>query len=162
MPRQINFFVILIIIFLIYNTTLNKNNVFDFILIIYGCSFFQYGNNVGGIFNLIAFFVAILFFFKNFHYKNNFNLFFKNQNKTIQVLLFIIIIFNILGLLIKSKSSIFNISIGVISFFSFIQIFLLTSNIDFNKTKLEKFIKLSNVLFHEFDVHFVGEIIWYT
>jgi len=137
----INLMGLAVLFIILFITCIQRNDVFSFILIIYFCSHFRYGVSNGGTFNLIAFFVILAFFFFQ---KRVLEI--EIKDRWINILLLVLIFFNILGWMTKNPSPRTDLLFGIISFFGYIAIFILISRTYLSEKRLNLFVSISIVL----------------
>jgi hypothetical protein len=132
---------IFFLFFILYNNFISKNRVIDLLFLIYIGSFFQYGIAQGGLFNIIGFIFLLIFVLNGENIK-----LLRNKSKTANFFLAILIISNFIGLFVKNQSSIIDIVMGSLVFLSFIFVFNVVSNINFNNRLFSTFFYISLIL----------------
>jgi hypothetical protein len=137
----INFLSLGLIILFLLVFYLKKSRNFEFILIIFICNHFDFLGNWGGLF-VLATCLSLFFYFVLSKKK----IFLLTKDMTINLLLAIFIMFNILGWIFKNKMAIeFKIA-GIISFFGYIFAFLYVRNHEINEKRIRYFYILTCVL----------------
>ena len=99
---------------IVFIKCISKNDVFAFIMIIYvGSHFANFMPGAGGLFTIVAFLIYIFFFPQ---INRNFN--FTKIGDKYFLFVWILILSNVLGWLIKSPVSLSQLGMGIITFFS--------------------------------------------
>ncbi|GAB6282658.1 MAG: hypothetical protein STSR0008_14040 [Ignavibacterium sp.] len=142
MPNVIVGLVGFVILFIIlFSVLCDKNDLAAFILIIYFCSHYNYANNQGGLWNLLAFVLIIIYYLTVRKSKPIFKI-------TIfeKYLIFILIVSNFLGYFVKGPLVPFQLQLfGAIAFLSYIVIFRITSNLYITTDLIRKFIIVTSI-----------------
>ena len=121
---------------------LTNRDVFAFITLVFaGSHFFNFGAGYGGTFNHVALAgigFTIIFFSK---YKE-----IKGNSLFVGFLLFVFVLWNILGWVFRSPVPLYKLIFGVSAFFGFILIFLVLSKIALTKERLKLFIGITSLM----------------
>jgi len=126
---------IILVTILFVNFTILKKKYFEFIIMMFACShFITFMPGAGGLFNIISFFL-LFFFFSKFNKNSNFN-----SNKTLILLLGILIFFSVLGWGFKSPVPNDQLILGIISFFGYILMVFFSSKYEITKSRLKLFL----------------------
>lgn len=118
-----------------------KRDFFSFILVLFICSHFSYSNDLGGIWNLMAFllFLGYLLFNKK-------TLWVKSKNKKANLFLSILLFSNFLGWILVNKIELIYRFFGIINFFSFIIIFIIVSSFTLTRERIRKWLYCSGFI----------------
>ncbi len=123
---------------LIYTTTLNKNRIFDYIMVMYMCSLFPAQTGLGGTFPL----VAVLILFIHLLSKNKFGEL-NNTDAYFKPLIFILLASSALGWIFVNKSDLRAFILGILSFIGILSLLYLSGHLLLTPTRIIKFIKLN-------------------
>ena len=138
----LNTVVMVIISYYLFFKTINKGDFFSFIMIILICSHFSYGSNQGGLFNLIALTVALLGFQNHREEYKEVNV----KDNLISVLLFIFILSNVLGWLLKNPAGLYDKILGILVLVSYLFIFQISRQMFVSSSRLKIFIQVNVAL----------------
>lgn len=128
-----------------------KKDIFYFIIVIYICSHFSYGDNHGGLWNIFTFIMLGVFWF--FIKKN---LYFNKSDIAVSILLTIFILFNVIGWVVKNPTPILFILEGVAAFMGYILMYVAVSKIKITPEKVNLFLHVTLVmLIYQFAVALV-------
>lgn len=126
---------------IIYTTSIAKNDLFLLVLLIYiGSHFDGFLPGAGGLFSIVPFLLFILFFSQINRCKE----LIKNE-KPVKIFIGILIISNILGWIFKSPTPLYQIGLGMISFFSYIIIFNIVSGLRLTQRRIKLFVEIVSV-----------------
>lgn len=117
-----------------------RHDLFGFIMVVYICSHFSYGDNHGGLWNIIAAVMLMLYFLSGRHQSE-----LKQTNTIINILLILFVFSNIVGWVIKNPMPIAPLLEGVSAFTGYMLMYLLASKIEITANKIR--ILLSIVFF---------------
>lgn len=115
-----------------------RNDFFGYILLVYICSHFSYADNQGGIWNLMTFGMLVIYL----GYGSKRELF-RHIDLTMLSLLFIFVIWNVLGWGLNNPMPILPRLLGIATFFGFILMFNFSSNIIITKEHLRLFLTVT-------------------
>jgi len=123
---------------LIYATTLKKNRMFDYIMVMYICCLFPAQIGLGGTFPLVA---ALIWFVQllspgKFGEVNTTDVYFKP-------LLGVLLASSVLGWLFFNQSDMRNFILGIVSFIGILSLLYLSGNIIVTPIRIVKFIKIN-------------------
>jgi len=118
-----------------------RRDIFAFVMTIYVASHFSYGDNHGGLWNLLAVVVVSIFF--PFIY-NNVSV--RGGSILIRGLLGIFILSNVAGWVIVNPLPLESLVKGIAAFFGYMLIFYLSSNISITKERVKIYISIVTVL----------------
>ncbi len=123
---------------LIYITTLNKNRVFDYIMVMYMLCLFPAQTGLGGTFPLVAALIFLIHLIspKKFGELNNTDLYFKP-------LIFILLASSALGWLFVNQSDLRAFILGILSFTGILSLLYLSGSVFLTSERIIKFIKLN-------------------
>lgn len=116
-----------------------REDKFGFILIIYICSHFSYADNQGGLWNLLAFgMVTLSYFFGGWRSEHT-----RQTNYLILFLLWILILWNILGWILNNPMPLAPRLQGIAAFFGLVLMFHLSSNVMVTRERFRLFLIIS-------------------
>lgn len=124
----INLVTLVIIVFFIFLKYTNKNRIYETIIVLYFCSHFSILNKWGGLFVLTTFLIFSFYSIKGIKIPNN--------DKPVNLLVFIFIIMNVFGWLFKNKMPNGILILGIVTLFAYIMIFYITKNILIDKKQI--------------------------
>lgn len=132
-------FLLLLIIFgylLIY-----KKDIFSFVIVIYICSHFSYGDNHGGLWNILSFIMLgfYLIFSRN---TNEFN----KMDTVATILLTIFIFFDLIGLALNNPMPLEQILKGTSAFFGYILMYIVASRLKITPARVRLFLYVSLIM----------------
>lgn len=125
----------------IYLTTLNKNRIFDFIMVMYMVCLFPAQLNLGGLFPVVAFLCVIIHLGGQKKIGEV-----RNKDRILGILVFILILSSILGWLFVSTGKGRDLLIGSLSFSGIISLFYISTRIQLTPQRIKQFIKLNVLL----------------
>ena len=131
----------LIIVLLFSYVLLVRRDVFGFVLVIYICSHFSYADNQGGLWNLMAFGMLILYKLLGGRTES-----FRHPDILMYILLGIFILWNLLGWILKNPMPLTPKLQGIAMFFGFILIYYMTSNLVISNERFRVFLTVTLVL----------------
>jgi len=132
-------FIILILIFLYL--LLYKKDIFSFVIVIYICSHFSYGDNHGGLWNILSFIVLLIYF----SLVRNHNELGK-KDSAVSILLAIFIFFDIVGLLLKNPMPLTPLLKGTSAFFGYIFMYVAASKLRITPERVRLFLSVSFIM----------------
>jgi hypothetical protein len=135
------FFGLLIISYLIYESTLGKNDIFSFVMVMYFCNSFPYYFN-GGAFNLVIF-ICIIFFlimFKRFPRES------KVKDPMFKWLVGLFVMSSFLGWVFNYTGSMKHLFYSVWSFGGIIFILLISSSLIMTRARIKVFLQVNFIL----------------
>jgi O-Antigen ligase len=115
-----------------------RNNIFGFIMIIYICSHFSYGDGHGGLWNIVAFTVLSLYFLAGRQKPE-----IRQPNGVIKLLLTTFIFFNIIGWLLKNPMPILPLVKGSCAFMGYMLIYSVASKIEITAARVRIFLSIT-------------------
>ena len=128
-----------------------RRDLFGFILVVYICSHFSYANNQGGLWNLITFGILAIYLVVNPRREG-----FRRHDNVMNTLLWIFVLWNALGWGLKNRVPIFDEFLGIATFFGFILMFHLSSNLVITKERFRLFLVVTSVMLpYEFIVDII-------
>jgi hypothetical protein len=138
----LNFVGLLITALFIYVNTLQKNELFSFLMVIYFCSAFPYLSAKGGGFNMVSF-VCILFYFlrrKKFPGEK------KVRDSLFKMLIILFVLSSLLGWIFNYTGKGVDIVYSFITFFGIISLLLLSSRLEITRERVKYFLQLNFIL----------------
>lgn len=114
-----------------------RNEVFSFVLIIYVCSHFSYGDNHGGLWNIVSSVMLLLYMFSGKHRAE-----IKQQNNLISILLVIFIFFNVSGWAYKNPMPLTSLLEGGSAFLGYMLMYYVSSKVRLTEIRIKKFFSL--------------------
>ena len=141
--RPVLFAVTPIIVIILINTLVSRNELFGMLMALYICLHFPYMIKTGGFFTYVAFAIAAwtLFRFKNL------GTFYKVKLPSFPKLLFIILLVStIFGWIFNFSGSSLDLFLSVFSFLGIISLFILASNITWNNWRFKVFFNINLIL----------------
>lgn len=138
----LNLIGLLIASLFIYHNTLEKNDLFSFVMVMYFCSTFPYLPAKGGAFNLVSFVCTGLYLL----IKNKFPSEKKIKDVWFKLLLGLFILSSILGWLVNYTGKNYDFYYSFISFFGMIFLLLLASRIEITSDRIKIFLQINIVL----------------
>jgi hypothetical protein len=118
-----------------------KKDLFSFIIVIYICSHFSYGDNHGGLWNIVAFVLLGLFFL---FVRNRDE--FKKSDLTISILLTIFIFFDLVGLFFVNPMTLIPNLKGTSAFFGYVLMYITASKLIITPERVRVFLYVSFVM----------------
>jgi hypothetical protein len=129
------------VFFIIYYGTITNYNIFNFILIIYIFSIFDFGGNQAGAFNIISFAIIIAGLAKIRRLSD-----FPAANRTNNFFVFAFLTFNVLGWIFNEETGFNGILMGMISLPGYLLVFNVTSKIYITRKRLKAFLVICILL----------------
>ena len=139
--KIINLLGFIILFIIIWKTSIGKNDLFGFIMIIYILSHFRYADAQGGLFNLLAFILIITCYITHKKFGE-----IRAKDPLINFLVIVLVLNNIFGWIIKNQMPISQRLLGVISFFGFLFMFYVCSKIVLTPERIKFFITVSIII----------------
>ncbi|MEI6269351.1 MAG: hypothetical protein WCP01_10760 [Methylococcaceae bacterium] len=130
------FLILIFSYFLIY-----KKDPFSFVIIIYICSHFSYGDNHGGLWNILSF-VILVFYFLFVRNKNEFN----QKDTASAILLTIFIFFDVIGLALNNPMTLEPTLKGASAFFGYILMYIVASRLKITPERVRLFLYVSLIM----------------
>ncbi len=118
-----------------------RRDLFGFILVVYICSDFTFGNNQGGLWNLMAFGISAAYLLAGPRKER-----FPRSDRLMMILLGIFILWNVLGWVVRNPMPMVPELQGIAEFFGFILMFHLASNVTITKERVRLFLTVTTVL----------------
>lgn len=118
-----------------------KKNVFGFVMVVYICSHFSYGDNHGGLWNILSF-VTLVFYFILAKNRGELN----KADTALSFLLAIFIFFDVIGLAFKNTMPIVPFLKGVSAFFGYILMYRVASKLRITAERVRVFIYVSFIM----------------
>ncbi|MHB1529472.1 MAG: O-antigen ligase family protein [Acidiferrobacteraceae bacterium] len=118
-----------------------RRDLFGFILVVYICSDFTFGNNQGGLWNLMAFGISAAYLLAGPRRER-----FPQSDRLMMILLGIFILWNVLGWVVRNPMPMIPELQGIAEFFGFILMFYLASNVPITKERVRLFLVVTTVL----------------
>ena len=112
-----------------------RRDIFGFILVVYICSHFSYGDSHGGVFNVTAF-VVLAFYLA----ANRLSDGFPQRDNVMFILLGVFILWNVLGWAMNNPVPMLPMLLGIAAFFGYILMFYLASNVVITKERFRLFL----------------------
>ena len=131
----------LLIVLLFSYVLLVRRDVFGFILVIYICSHFSYADNQGGLWNLMAFGMLILYKLTGGRRKS-----FRRPDVLMYLLLGIFILWNLLGWVLKNPVPLMPRLQGIAMLFGLIIVYSMTSNLVISSDRFRKLLSITLVM----------------
>lgn len=133
---------IIVVALFIFYFTLNKNDVFSFIMIMYFCTLFPYATSKGGIFNLVALVCVLLYFIIKQKIPNEMNV----SSKWFNFFILTILLSSIMGWIINFVGTSRDLIISILSFLGVLSLLMVSSKIFMSEKRIYDFVKLNMVL----------------
>jgi hypothetical protein len=114
-----------------------RHDLFGFIMAIYICSHFSYGDGHGGLWNIVAFTVLLFYFLSGRHRPE-----LKQPNTGINILLVIFIFFNVAGWIFKNPMPIVPLLKGACAFIGYMLMYLVASKIEITAARIKVFLSI--------------------
>lgn len=126
----------------VYHFTLEKNDVFSFIMVIYFTNHFDYFDGYGGGFNILAFLSILYFIFSN----KRMPLELRSNQKFVTTFIYIFLLSSILGWSVNFAGAAHHLVISIISFLGILLLFIVASRLYISKIRILIFLKISIIL----------------
>lgn len=123
---------------LIYMTTLKKNRVFDYIMVMYMCCLFPAQLGLGGMFPLVAALILLIHQLSSMKFGEV-----NSTDRYFKPLIGILLASSVLGWLFFNQSDMRDLVLGIVSFIGILSLFYLSGNLILTPTRIVKFIKLN-------------------
>lgn len=114
-----------------------RHDIFGFVMMVYICSHFSYGDNHGGLWNIVAFSMSIICLLENKKYLD-----FNQPNLLINILLGTLIFFNVLGWALNNPMPIIPLMEGATAFLGYMLIFQISSKIRITADRVRIFLAI--------------------
>lgn len=132
----------LLLVAIIFYYVLNiRRDIFGFIILVYIVSHFNYGQAYGGLFNTASFFVLVVYLAANRVREG-----FVRRDKVMSAILFIFILSNLLGWVLKNPVPMLHRFEGIAAFFGYIFMFHLASNVAITRERASLFLSVTFVM----------------
>jgi hypothetical protein len=115
-----------------------RRDTFGFIMVIYICSHFSYGDGHGGLWNIFACTVLTLYFLSG---RNQPEI--RRRDATINILLIIFIFFNFAGWVFKNPMPIEPLLKGTVAFAGYMLIYLIASKLEITAARIRTFLSIT-------------------
>lgn len=119
-----------------------KNDVFSTLLIIFFCSQFNFANNQGGLFNLVAFLLFAVYLATRPGIRETT----RGRDTTVMSLLLILLFSNMLGLLLRNPMPMFIIGLEAVAFAGFMLAFYFAASLKLTEARLRVFLIVAGVM----------------
>lgn len=141
----------LLIGLIFYYVLFVRRDPFGFILLVYVSSHFTYANNQGGLWNLMTFGILALYLVVNPRSGD-----FRQRDRVMYALLWVFILWNVLGWGVRNPVPIIDELMGIAAFFGFILMFHLASNMVITKERFRLFLLVTFIMLpYEFMVDLI-------
>lgn len=118
-----------------------RRDLFGFILVVYICSDFTFGNNQGGLWNLMTFGISAAYLLAGPRRER-----FPRPDRPMMILLGILILWNVLGWVVRNPMPVVPELQGIAEFLGFVLMFHLASNVTITKERARLFLVVTSTL----------------
>jgi O-antigen ligase len=118
------------------------NNIFSAVLVIFFCSQFNFANNQGGLFNLVAFLLFTIYWIMKPPLRETT----RGSDVTVNSLVAILFVSNMLGLLVRNPMPLPVIGLEAATFAGFMLAFRFTSSLRLTEARLRNFLIVAGVM----------------